>query len=148
MKRSRTTVWTAVVLAAAATGYGLWAAMSGPDIARYTPIIADLASHKLDDGGSGRIDLTNSFSGLTPHDEIFLTRRPDGSFIVFFPNYYDKGMVIAGLIYTSRPLNGQDTFELPVGVGFDKPLIHVGTWKRLEINLKIDDHWYKVSHGM
>jgi len=141
-------VWTAVLLVAAATGYGLWAFLSGPDTARYAPIIADLASHQLDDGGSGIIDLTKSFSGLTPHDEIFFTRRPDGSFVVLFPTYYASGQVIAGLMYTSRPLNGQDTYVLPTGVGFDKPLIRVGTWKRLNVNRKIDEHWYKVSQGM
>lgn len=137
-----------MLLVSAATGYGLWAFLSGPDIGKYTPIIADLAAGKLDDGGTGIIDLTKSFSGLTPHDQIFLTRRRDGSFVVLFPTYYATGEVIAGLMYTSRPLNDQDTYVLPMGVGFDKPLINVGTWKRLDINRKIDEHWYKVSHGM
>ena len=141
-------VWTAVVLAAAATGYGLWAFLSGPDTGKYAPIIADLSSHKLDDGGAGIIDLSKSFSGVTPHDEIFLTRRADGSFVVLFPTYYASGEVIAGLMYTSRPLNGQDTFVMATGVSLDKPLIRVGTWKRLNVNRKIDEHWYKVSQGM
>jgi hypothetical protein len=141
-------VWTAVLLVSAATGYGLWAFLSGPDIGKFTPIIADLAAGKLGDNGTGIIDLTKSFSGLTPHDQIFLTRRPDGSFIALFPTYYGTGDVIAGLMYTSRPLNGQDTYELPVSVGFDQQLIRVGTCKRLNINRKIDEHWYKVSQGM
>ena len=141
-------VWAAVLLVAAATGYGLWAFLSGPDTGKYAPVIADLASHKLGDGGSGIIDLSKTFSGLTPHDEIFLTRRADGSFVVLFPTYYAPGSVIAGLMYTSRPLNDQDTFVMATEVGFDKLLIRVGTWKRLSINRKIDQNWYKVSQGM
>ncbi len=147
-KRSKALVWTAVVLVAAATGYGLWAFASRPNTSRYASIIAELAGGKLNGDDHGRIDLSSASPSLTPHDEIFLTRRDDGSFLVFFPNYYAKGPAIAGLMYSSRPLTPRDIYELPMGVEFNQPLIRIGPWKRLVINQKIDEHWYKVSYGM
>ena len=141
-------VWTAVTLVAAATGYGLWAFLSGPNLSQYAPVIAEISAGKLNDDGSGRIDLSKTFPGLTPQDEMFLKRRPDGSFVAMFPNYYAKGPSIAGLIYTSRPLNDQDTYTRARSISFDKPLIAIGTWQRLGIDQKINDNWYKVSYGM
>jgi len=141
-------VWTAVVLVTAATGYALWAALSGPNLSKYEPLITELAAGTLNDDGNGRIDLSKSFPGLTPNDEIFLTRRPDGSFAALFPTYYSKGPIIAGLMYTSRPLTDQDTYMRSMAIGFNRPLIRIGVWKNLAINRRIDEHWYKVSYGM
>src|SRR5271170_3329272 len=123
-QRSRTMVWTAVVLVTAATGYALWAALSGPNLSKYEPLITELAAGTL-------------------NDEIFLTRRPDGSFAALFPTYYSKGPIIAGLMYTSRPLTDQDTYMRSMAIGFNRPLIRIGVWKNLAINRRIDEHWYK-----
>jgi hypothetical protein len=148
VKRSRTMVWSMVVLVAAATGYGLWFFLSGPNISKYAPIITELADGKLNGDDRGRIDLSRSSPGLTPHDEIFITRRADGSFVTLFPTYYAKGPMIAGLMYTSRPLTEQDLFLRHMAVGFNDQIISIGGWRKLAINQKIDEHWYKVSYGM
>jgi hypothetical protein len=147
-RRTRSLVWLAMVVVAAGTAFGLWFFLSGPNTAKYAPVIADLASGRLNDDGSGRIDLAKSFPGLTPQDEIFITHHPDGSFVVLFPNYYDKGPIIAGFMYTSRPLTEQDIHSRQLGVGLEQQIIAVGHWRKLVINRKLDGHWYRVSYGM
>jgi hypothetical protein len=147
-RRTRSHVWLAMVVVIVGTVFGLWLFLSGPNIAKYAPVIADLASGRLNDDGSGRIDLAKSFPGLTPQDEIFITHHPDGSFVVLFPNYYAKGPVIAGFMYASRSLTDQDTRSRQLGVGSEQQIITVGQWRKLVINRKLDGHWYRVSYGM
>ena len=62
-----------MVVVAGGTAFGLWFFLSGPNTAKYAPVIADMASGRLNDDGSGRIDLAKSFPGLTPQDEVILS---------------------------------------------------------------------------
>jgi hypothetical protein len=147
-RRTRSLIWVVAIVVAAGTACGLWFFLSGPDTSKYAPVIADLATGRIKEDSYGRVDLAKSFPGVTPKDEIFLTRRSDGSFVVLFPNYYDKGPIIAGLMYTSRPLIEQDTFTQRRAGGLDQRFIAIGRWGKTMINRKIDDHWYKVTYGI
>jgi hypothetical protein len=51
-------------------------------------------------------------------------------------------------MYTSSPLTDEDTFPNHGAVEYSKLLIRVGSYGRLNIDGKIDEHWYHVSWGM
>jgi hypothetical protein len=107
-------------------------------------VIQLLTDRKLDCDELGRIDLTSLLPGVTPHDEMFLTRRSDGSFLALFPTYYGPGTSIIGMMYTSRPLQEQDTYSHSL----NQREITIGNWTKLAIDKRLDDHWYSVSHRL
>jgi hypothetical protein len=137
----------AAVVVFAVTAYALWSHFANPSTSKYEPVIEQLAGGSLNPDKLGRVRLT-SYSGLTPKDEIFVTRRADGSFVAFFPTYYGPGICIAGTLYTSRPLQDQDTYHQELSTAFDRRLIDVGSWPKLSIDKKLDDHWFMVSRGL
>ena len=115
--------------------------------AKYEPIIRQIEANQL--GASGPvIDLSKAFPGVTPRDEMFITRRPDGSFVALFPTYYGKGISIGGLLYTSRPLRPEDTYLAVFGTALDRRQIDVGSWAKLSLDDRVNEHWYRVSRGV
>jgi hypothetical protein len=141
-------VAAAVIIVCGVTAYALWAHFSNPPTSKYEPVIEQLASGKLNSDEIGNVSLAGAFAGLTPKDEMYLTRRSDGSFLAFFPTYCGPGVCVAGLVYTSRPLQEQDTYYGPLKTVLDRRLINVGSWPKLQMNKKLDDHWYMVSRGL
>jgi hypothetical protein len=136
----------AITLVAAAMAFAIWDHFSGPDTRAYAPIIDRLAAGQLEGDARGHIDTAKDFPGLTPHDEIFLTRHDDGSFLALIPTYYGPGSSLVGLMYTSRPLQDEDTYSHDFAPGQRE--ITIGSWTKLAIDKRIDEHWYLVSHGM
>ncbi len=136
----------AMVIIAAASLWWWW--RTRLPVGEYLQVINRLDDVQFVPDLHGRIDLSKTFPGVTPQDEMFITRRPDGSFLAFFPTFYAKGPVIAGWMYTSRPLQTTDTFSQGLAVDFNQQLIRVGPWGRLGIDKKADDHWYRVSYGL
>jgi hypothetical protein len=141
-------VVAAVLLVSGITSYALWAHFSNPPTGKYDPVIEQLASGKLDGDSIGRVDLSRAFQGLTPKDEMFITRRTDGSFLAFFPTYYGPGICIAGVLYTSRPLQDADTYSIQLASALDRRMIDVGAWPRLTMDKKLDENWFTVSRGL
>jgi hypothetical protein len=124
----------------------LWVHFSRPNTGIYGPIIQEIAAGKFQGDGRGHVDLSGPFPGVTPHDEMFLVRRSDDSFLAMFPTYYGRGTSLVALLYTSHPLQDEDTFsrpEMPT-----RRLIDVGSWTGLSIDKRVDDHWYQVSHHL
>jgi hypothetical protein len=134
----------AIILVTAGTALALWAYFRAPDTAQYAPVISLLNAGQLN-ADRGRIDLAKSFPGLSPNDQMYLTRRPDGSYVAMFPTYCGKGFTIAGLLYSSRPLTQSDTYSAAWGTNLSQRFIDVGSWKHLILNHRIDEHWYRVS---
>jgi hypothetical protein len=130
----------------AASAFLLWYWFA-PHTGRYGPILKQIEANQLGATG-GRIDLSHDFPGVTPHDEAFITRRPDGSILVMFPTYYGKGISIGGLMYTSRPLRSDDTYVQELGTVLDRRVIDVGNWTRLSLDDRVNEHWYRVSRGV
>jgi hypothetical protein len=151
-RRSRIVlVALAAVVVAAFTGAALWYWFAGPNTQKYQPLIDRLASNpgEFEADPMGRVDISKNFPGLTPHDEIFLQRRDDGSFLALMPTFYPgKGIAIGGLLYSSRPLRLEDTYVKATGTSLDRRLVDVGGWTKLRLDTRIDDHWYRASKGM
>lgn len=132
------------MVVAALVGGALWYHFSNPDPSRYEPVVKALTANEWP-SDSGRISLTARFPGLTPRDEMYITRRADQSFLALFPTYYGRGTSLLALMYTSRPIDDADTWA-----NASDPLhryITVARWK-LCIDRRIDDHWYLVSHRL
>ena len=140
---------TALGILAVAGGVGslLYVFLSGPNLAKYDPILRELDANRLTDT-HGRIDLTGTLADLTPHKEMFLTRRPDGSYLAMFPTYYGKGIEIAGLMYTSRLLRENDVTLVSTGVSLTQRNIAIGPWTKLVLEKRVNEHWYRVSRGL
>jgi hypothetical protein len=141
----------AIAVCLAAVGFGLWHHFDRPVSARMDELINLLATDPtaFPPGDSrNRIPLTGRFAGLTAHDEMFLTRRPDGSFLVLFPTYYGSGTSIACLLYTSRPLRATDTREQQSTLGKSERVIDAPPYPHMSFDGRIDEHWYRVSFGM
>src|ERR1700722_16616320 len=81
----------AILLVCSAVAFAAWYHFTDPSTRPYAPVIQLLNDGKLGPDELGRIDLTKQFPGLTPHDEMFFTRRSDGSFLALFPTYYGPG---------------------------------------------------------
>ena len=147
--RSRVTfVIIAVIVVTCGTAAALWAWFAGPNTSKYEPVIQRIAAGEFTPDERGRIDLSKSARGLTPQDECFITRRGDGSFAAFFPTLYGKGTSIMGLLYTSRPLQLSETYVQTLGTTLDRRVIDVGSWSKLVLDTRLNDHWYRVSRGM
>ena len=127
---------------------GLWFWNTQPRLYRFTSLLEQVKNNTLTPDTSGRLYLAKSFPGLTPRDEAFAVHRADGSFLCFIPTYYGQGISIGGLLYTSRPLHDED---LRVAKSPDRPgarTIDVGSWTRLSLDGRIDEHWYHISRGL
>ncbi len=136
----------AIAVVSALVAVALWMHFSNPSTSLYAPVVQEIAAGKLRGDARGHVDLAGSFPGITPHDEIFLVRRIDDSFLALFPTYYGRGTSLVGLMYTSRPLQDEDTFshaETPT-----RRLVDVGSWTNMAIDKRLDDHWYQVSHRL
>jgi hypothetical protein len=147
-RNTRLAIWVLVFCVAAAAAGVLWFLLGSPRTSRYQPIIDAYAGRQIFPDSVGRITLTPPYTGLTPRDEIFVQRRPDGAFLAFFPTFYPKGAEIAGLLYTSRPFEQTDWFRHGLGIDLVHPFLNVGPWSHLRIDSRIDEHWYRVSQGM
>ena len=79
---------------------------------------------------------------------MYIRRWPGGRFAAFFPQYTAPGPAVAGLMYVSAPLQPGDTYRLDALMNFQKPLIQMSTWRRLRVDRKLDEHWYRVSYGL
>ena len=140
-----------VAVAVAVGGFLAWRHAARPVDPRLAAVVARLAADPLSMpvDGRGRVDLsTTGFAGLTPRDEAFVVRRPDGSFVALFPTYYGGGTTLVGLLYTSRPFAPGDTFDTQPTQGDTQTVIHVANYRGTRIDNRIDDHWYRVSYGM
>lgn len=147
-RRSRVVlVWVLILIVTAATALALWSWFSAPNTAKYEPVLRQITAKQLD-ATNGRIDLSQVFPGLVARDEVFISRRPDDTFLAFFPTYYGKGISIGGLMYTSRPLVPQDTYVRQYASTLDRRMIDVAAWRGLSIDGRVNEHWYKVSRGV
>jgi hypothetical protein len=132
----------------AVTALALWFHFADPSTTKYTPVLQQLADNQLHANTLGHVDLSGPFPGLTPHDEMFLTRRTDGSFLAFFPTFYGQGTAVGGLVYTSRLFQPGDTYMRRTLTNIDRPVVDVADWPHLMIDKRLDDHWYTVSRGL
>jgi hypothetical protein len=136
----------AVTIVSAAMALAIWEHFANPSTRLYAPVIQLLTAGQLDCDEHGHIDLARQFPGLTPHDEMFVTRRDDRSFLALFPTYYGRGTSLAGLMYSSRPLQDEDTYSHSYAI--TQREITVASWTKLAIDKRLDDHWYMVSHNL
>jgi hypothetical protein len=126
----------------------VWWKYALPSTAKYQPLIRLLEQNQLPKDEQGHVDLSRGFPGITPHDEMMVTRRDDGSFLALFPTYYGEGTQIAGLMYTSRLLRPEDCRGRDDSNRFTDRVIGVGSYRFLLIDQRLDDHWYRVSYHM
>lgn len=146
--QTRNKVIFLMVITPAAVAAALWFFLAQPKTAKFQPAMDAYTAGQLHVEQNGSIDLSAKFPGLTANNQMYVLRRPDNSFLILFPTYYGKGPAIAGLAYTSRPLQEGDTFRLPYGASFEKEMVIIGPWNRLMLDKKINDHWYEVSYGV
>jgi hypothetical protein len=150
-RRERAWIVAVVLVAAAsATGYLAWRRYARPMDRRYQLVIRaladDPAANKAD--GRGRVGLSGGNVGLTPRNELFVSRRDDGSFVALFPTYYGNGAQLEALMYTSRPLRDGDTYLRQPTLGVVQHAIDIGNYRHVIIDDRIDDHWFHASYGM
>ena len=141
----------AAVTIVAVAGLAVWRHLARPVDRQLSAIVGVLAADPsalppADD--RHRVPLTGRFAGATPHDEMFLTRRDDGSFLALFPTYYGSGPSIACLLYTSRPLRPGDTYLRQPTLGQSDRVIDAPPYRHMTFDGRVDDHWYRVSYGM
>ncbi len=139
------------VVVVALVGYAAWRHMVRPVSGRLADLVqqiaADPAAFPTIDSRN-LVSLTGRFSGITPHDEMFLTRRSDGSFMALIPTYYGNGTSIACLLYTSRPLVESDTYMRQATLGRTERVIDVPPYMDMKFDGRVDEHWYRVSYLM
>ena len=138
----------AVVALAAGGGLLAWRHAHADD--KYAAII-DVLTHDpaaLPPDHRARVDLSGRFAGITPHDEAFVVRRDDGSFVAMFPTDYGAGTTLTGRLYTSRPFQDGDTYLEQTRMGAVHYDIDIGSYRHLNINDRLNDHWYIVSLRM
>jgi hypothetical protein len=146
-QHTRTTLLICLAaLAVVAGGFVIWWQYIEPSTARYQPLIALMENNKLPMDRPGHIDLARDFPGLTPRNEMMMTRRADGSFVAMFPTKYGEGTEVTGLMYTSRPLGPDDTYFRKNAIHPSDRLIDVGSYASLLIDERVDAHWYQVSY--
>jgi len=125
----------------------LWWQYAHPNFDKYSAAIEAMRTHHISVDLQGRVDFSKQFPGLCPQDGMALVTYLDGSeFRAVFPTYRDKDATLAGLMYTSRPLQEDDTIPRPSAIRFDQRLIRVGSYGGLLLEKKLNDHWYKVSY--
>ncbi len=134
------------VIAVVAGGFWIWWQYIAPSTSRYLPVIAMIEQNKLALDRPGHADLTSQYPGVTPHNEMMLTRRDDGSFLALFPVKYGEGSQLSGLMYTSRPLREEDTYFRSSPMHISDRMIDVGPYGGLRIDDRVDPHWYHVSY--
>lgn len=117
-----------------------------PNFDKYTAALEAMRTHNIVVDGEGRVDFSKQFPGLCPQDMALVTYLDDGNMRAVFPTYRDKDATLAGLMYTSRPLQEEDTIPRPSAIRFDERLIKVGSYSGLLLEKKLNDHWYKVSY--
>ena len=141
--------WTIIlgvaILSLLSGGYAAWRYFDLPRLDKYSALIQQISAHQILADNAGHLDLTKAFPGLTPRDMAFVTWRSDGSFAAMFPVYYGQGAQIAGLVYTSRPLQDGDTHLRDSPVHLTEQLIEVGTYHSLILDKQINPNWYHVS---
>jgi len=129
--------------------YAAWRYFDAPPLERYAPLLAQMAAHKADTDDQGRVQLLKTFPGLTPQDMAYIRWHDDGSFLALFPTFYGEGSQMAGLLYTSRPLQDQDThLRDSSAINFAQRLIGVGTYDHLILEKQINPNWYHVSYKL
>jgi hypothetical protein len=138
----------AVVLALVAVGSSFWYYVKRPPRAKYQPIIAAVASGKIQENIHQPINLPADLHGIVPRDQVMVTRRPDGTFMILFPTSRGDGEELVGLLYTSRELTDADTFPNRSANAYSRPLISCGSYAHLMLEGRIDAHWYHVSYAM
>lgn len=144
----------AVALAAVAVlavAYAAWRSLARPVSGRVQALVEQVASEPArfpTTDGRCRVKLTGEHAGLTPHDEVYLTRHPDGSFVLLVPTFYGNGASFAGLLYTSSPLRDGDTYIDQSSMAKAQRMIDVPPYSHLTFDEHIDEHWYRVSYRM
>ena len=138
----------AVAVAAGAGGFLTYRHFARPTDPRYQQFVRLLADDPaaLVPDGRGRVALPPRFDGLTPHGEAFVVRRADGSFVVLFPTSYGNGTALVGLLYTSRPFRDGDTYFHQTTLGSGRQVIDVGNYHRVNLNDRVDEHWFHASY--
>ena len=140
-----------VVLVVAGIGFAAWRHIARPVDARLEALVGLLATDPTvfpPADARDVVKLPDRFAGVTPHGEMFLVRRGDGSFLAMFPTYYGSGTTIACLLYTSRPLRTDDTYVRQATLGKSNRVIDVASYQHMKLDDRIDDHWYRVSYGI
>jgi hypothetical protein len=138
----------AVIVIAGGGGFAAWKYFDTPPLSRYDAVLKQMSIRQIDSDSDGRIDLTRLFPGLTPKDLAYIRWRDDGSFTAMFPTYYGEGSQIAGLLYTSRPLQDGDTHLRESATNFAQQQIGVGTYENLLLEKQINPNWYHVTYHM
>ncbi len=118
-----------------------------PNFDKYNAALEAMRTHHISVDQDGRVDFSKQFPGLCPQDGMALiTYLDDGNFMAVFPTWRDKDATLAGLMYTSRLLQEDDTRPRISAVHFDERIIKVGSYSSLLLEKKLNDHWYKVSY--
>jgi len=131
----------------------LWWQHAHPSLDRYAAALEAMRTHHVSCDDSGRVDFSKQFPGLVPYDDLgqdyaLVSWLDDGSFRAVFPTYHGKGAELAGLLYTSRPLQEEDTTARVSAIHFDQRTIRVGSYTTLLLEQRLNDHWYKVSYRL
>ena len=113
-------------------------------IAKFEPVVSDIQAGVLKFQTNGVVGLPTKFVGLTPKDEIFVEKKPDGSLFVLFPTWYGRGNDIEGVLYCSHALLPSDFYTIDWGAGGKQQHIDVGGRDMLTVH-DYQPHWYKVS---
>ena len=115
--------------------------------AKFDAVVSDIQSGVLVVHTNGAVRLPAKFASLTPNDEIFVEKKPDGSLFVLFPTWYGRGNDLDGVLYCSRALLPSDYNTIDWGAGGKQQHIDVGGRDMLTVH-DYKPHWYKVSRRL
>jgi len=128
-------------------GFALLAVGCSSGSGKYEPVVTDIQSGALVIHTNGAVRLSGKFDGLTPDDQIFVEKKPDGSLFVLFPTWYGRGNDLDGVLYCSRDLLPSDYYTIAWGSGGKQQHIDVGGRDMLTVH-DYKPHWYKVSRRL
>ena len=85
--------------------------------AKFDPVVQEIHSGVIAVPTNGIVQLPQRFAGLTPRDEVYAEKKPDGRLLILFPDWYGRGSDVEGWLYCSGPLQASDYYTIDWGAG-------------------------------
>lgn len=111
---------------------------------KFAPVASDIQSGVLTVPTNGVLQLPQRFAGLTPKNEVYAEKKPDGRWLILFPEWYGRGRDVEGFLYCSGALQSSDFYTIDWGSGGKNQHIEVAGYDMLTVR-NYKPHWYLVS---
>jgi len=114
---------------------------------KFAPVVQAIQSGQLSVQTNGIFRLPQRFAGLTPSDDVFVERRPDGVLFVLFPTWYGRRNDLEGFLYCARELQASNYYTIDWGAGGKRQHIDVAGRDMLTVQ-NYRSHWYRVTRRL